>query len=99
MPLTKTAAIASLTTGVESAFGSIFISAIEIAAPALLAMMITDIALGMVSKVVPQLNVFAVGFAVKVGVAMLIVAASLPFISGFMSNQLSNAVMTALNNL
>jgi flagellar biosynthetic protein FliR len=99
VPLTKTAAIASLTTGVESAFGSIFLSAIEVAAPALLAMMITDIALGMVSKVVPQLNVFAVGFAVKVGVAMLIVAASLPFISGFMSNQLSTAVTTALNTI
>lgn len=99
VPLTKTAAIASLTTGVEFAFGSIFVSAIEIAAPALLAMLITDIALGMVSKVVPQLNVFAVGFAVKVGVAMLIVAASLPFISGFMSNQLSTAVLTALHTI
>jgi len=99
VPLTATAPIASLTTGVESAFGSIFVSAIEIAAPALLAMLITDITLGMVSKVVPQLNVFAVGFAVKVGVAMLIVAASLPFISGLMSNQLSNAVTTALQTI
>jgi flagellar biosynthesis protein FliR len=99
VPLTKTAPIASLTTGVEAAFGSIFLSAIEVAAPALLAMMITDITLGMVSKVVPQLNVFAVGFAIKVGVAVLIVAASLPFISGFMSNQLSTAVTTALNTI
>jgi flagellar biosynthesis protein FliR len=99
VPLTKSAPIVSLTNTVEQAFGSIFVSAIEIAAPTLLAMLITDIALGMVSKVVPQLNVFAVGFAVKIGVAMLVVAAALPFISGFMNNQIATAVTSALNTI
>ncbi|HEX4009205.1 MAG TPA: flagellar biosynthetic protein FliR [Solirubrobacteraceae bacterium] len=99
VPLTKSAPIASLTSGVEQAFGSIFIAAVEVAAPVILAMLVTDIAFGMVSKVVPQLNVFAVGFALKVGVAMLIVAAALPFISGFMSDQLSTAVTTALHTI
>lgn len=99
LPLTKSAPIASLTSGVEQAFGSIFIAAIEVAAPVLLAMLVTDVAFGMVSKVVPQLNVFAVGFALKVGVTMLVVAASLPFISGFMSTQISSAVLTALNTI
>jgi flagellar biosynthetic protein FliR len=99
VPLTKSAPIASLTSGVETEFGSIFIAAIEVAAPVLLAMLVTDIAFGMVSKVVPQLNVFAVGFALKIGVAVLIVAASLPFISGFMSNLLANDVFTALHTI
>jgi flagellar biosynthetic protein FliR len=99
LPLTKSAPIASLTSGVEQAFGSIFVAAIEVAAPVLLAMLVTDVAFGMVSKVVPQLNVFAVGFALKVGVTMLVVAASLPFISGFMSTQISSAVLTALNTI
>ena len=40
----------------------------------------------MVSKVVPQVNVFAVGFTVKVGVTLLIVGVSLPFIGGWMTN-------------
>ena len=39
-----------------------FTSALEIAAPVLLALLITDVAFGVVSRVVPQLNVFAVGF-------------------------------------
>lgn len=99
VPLTGSAAIASLTGGVEQAFGSIFIGAVEVAAPVLLAMMVTDVAFGMVSKVVPQLNVFAVGFALKVGVTMLVIAASLPFISGFMSNQISSAVANALSTV
>jgi flagellar biosynthetic protein FliR len=99
VPLTRAPAIGSLTTGVESAFGSLFVSALEVAAPALLALLITDIAFGMVSKVVPQLSIFAVGFPLKVGVALLVVGASLPFVGGFESTQISSAVTTALGSL
>ena len=62
-----------------------------------LALLITDVAFGMVSRIVPQLNVFGVGFPMKVGVAMLVVAASLPFLGSFMSEQIANAVGTALH--
>jgi flagellar biosynthetic protein FliR len=99
VPLTKAPAIGPLTGGVESAFGSIFVAAIEVAAPAMLALLITDVAFGMVSRVVPQLNVYAVGFPLKVGVTLLVVAATLPFIGGFMSNQIADSVGTALQSL
>jgi flagellar biosynthetic protein FliR len=99
VPLTKSPQIGSLTAGVEQAAASIFVSALEVAAPVLLALLITDVAFGMVSRIVPQLNVFAVGFPMKVGVAMLVVSAALPFIGGFMSSQISNAVLTALHTI
>jgi flagellar biosynthetic protein FliR len=99
VPLTHSPNIASLTTGVETAFGSIFISALEVAAPAMLAIFVTDIAFGMVSKVVPQVNIFAVGFPMKVGVALLVVGAALPFVGGFMADQISNAVAVALHSM
>jgi flagellar biosynthetic protein FliR len=65
----------------------------------MLALLITDVAFGMVSRVVPQLNVFGVGFPVKVGVALLIVSAALPFIGNWMSDQLASSVGTALSAL
>jgi len=99
VPLTKGPQIASLTSGVESAVASIFVSAVEVAAPVLLAVLITDVAFGMVSRVVPQFNVFAVGFPMKIGVAFLTVSAALPFLGGFMSNQIAGAVTTALHSL
>ncbi|MGH2858230.1 MAG: flagellar biosynthetic protein FliR [Solirubrobacteraceae bacterium] len=99
VPLTGSAPIATMTAGAVSAFGSIFVSAVEVAAPVLLAMLITDVAFGVVTKVVPQVNVFGVGFALKVGVTMLVIAAALPFISGFMSNQISSAVGSALASI
>ena len=71
----------------------------ELAAPALLALAITDVAFGMVSRVVPQLNVFAVGFPMKIGVGLLIVIATLPFLGGWLSDQISTSVGVALHSL
>ena len=58
---------------------------------------ITDVAFGMVSKVVPQMNVFSVAFPLKVGVSILVVAASLPFLGGWINDQMYTSVATALH--
>jgi hypothetical protein len=56
-----------------------------------LAVLVTDVAFGMLSRVVPQLNVYAVGFPIKVGVALIAVTASLPFLGGWLGGQLSGS--------
>jgi len=99
VPLTEAPRLGSLVGGAEQAFSTIFTSALEIGAPVLAALLITDVAFGVVSRVVPQMNVFAVGFPTKVAVAMLVVAASLPFVSGWISGQLSESVGAALGAL
>jgi flagellar biosynthetic protein FliR len=99
VPLTKAPPISSMAAGAVSTVGSIFVSAVEVAAPAILALLITDVAFGLVSKVVPQLNVFAVAFPLKIGVALLVVAACLPFLGGWMSDQMYTSVATALHAL
>jgi flagellar biosynthetic protein FliR len=99
VPVTRGPQIASLVGGVDQIFGTIFTSALEVAAPAMLALLITDVSFGMVSRVVPQLNVFAVGFPLKVGVSLLVVGATLPFLGGWMTNQIQDSVGTALHTL
>ena len=99
VPLTKAPQLGPMVSGAETATSSMFVAAIEVAAPAILALLITDVAFGLVSKVVPQLNVFAVAFPLKVGVALLVVSASLPFLGGWMSNQMYTSVATALHAL
>ncbi|MGB2710279.1 MAG: flagellar biosynthetic protein FliR [Conexibacter sp.] len=99
VPLTSGPDITSLVQGLMSVFGTIFTSALEVAAPVLLAVVITDVAFGVVSRVVPQLNVFAVGFPVKVIVGLLVVAASLPFVVGWVSDQLELSVGQALQTI
>ncbi len=99
VPLTSAPQISSLVGGAEHVFSGVFGAALEIAAPVVIALLITDVAFGVVSRVVPQLSVFAVGFPAKVVVALLIVGASMPFVAGWLSNELSTSVGAALGAL
>jgi flagellar biosynthetic protein FliR len=94
--LEQAPALGRLVGGVDAVFGSIFISAIEVAGPVLLALILTDAAFGVVSRVVPQLNVFAVGFPAKIVVGLLLVTATLPFVAGWIGSELQQDVGAAL---
>lgn len=97
VPLTATPHLGPMVHAAEASVSSLFVSSIEVAAPVILALLITDVAFGMVSKVVPQMNVFSVAFPLKVGVAIAVVTASLPFLGGWISDQMYTSVATALH--
>ncbi len=99
VPIGDAVSLKPLAYQAEAAFSSVFIGAVEIAAPLMLALIVSDIAFGMVAKVVPQLNVFSVGLPMKVTVALLVVAASLPFLGSWMTSQLETSVSSALHTL
>ena len=99
VPLTSAPRLNSLVGGAVHVFSGVFAAALEVAAPVLIALLITDVAFGIVSRVVPQLSVFVVGFPVKVGVTLLVVGASLPFTAGWINEQMSVSVGAALGAL
>jgi flagellar biosynthesis protein FliR len=99
VPLADAPAIGTLVEGAQVAFSGIFGAAIEICAPVLLAALLTDVAFGLVSRVMPQLNVFAVGFPAKVTVGLVLVGASLPFVAGWLGDELQGSVSSALQTL
>ena len=99
VPLPDFPSLASLTAGVEQAFTGIFVSALELCAPVLIALIITDAGFGVVSRVVPQLNVFAVGFPAKIIIGLTLIAASLPFAGGWIADELERSVGSALESL
>jgi flagellar biosynthetic protein FliR len=99
VPLTQAPHLGPMVNAAEVSVSSLFVSAVEVAAPVLLALLVTDVAFGMVSKVVPQMNVFSVAFPLKVGVAIAVVTASLPFLGGWINDQMYTSVATALHAL
>jgi flagellar biosynthesis protein FliR len=99
IPLTGTPDIGSLTQGASVAFSGIFAAAVEICAPVLLAMLLTDAAFGLVSRVMPSLNVFAVGFPAKVTVGLLLIGVTMPFVGAWLAGELSQSVEQALHTL
>jgi flagellar biosynthesis protein FliR len=99
VPMLELPSLSKLTASVASAFSGIFGAALEVAAPVMLALILTDVAFGVVSRVVPQLNIFAVGFPVKIIVGLLVVAAALPFMGGWFYDQLQRSVETGLSGI
>ena len=99
VPLAQAPQLGSLVEGAQLAFSGIFGAAIMVCAPVLLAVLLTDVAFGLVSRVVPQLNVFAVGFPAKVLVGLVLVGASLPFMAGWLDDELQQSVYSALRTL
>src|SRR5919199_1207620 len=99
VPLLEAPQIGSLVHGAQVAFSGVVAASLEVGAPVILALIVTDAAFGVVSRVVPQLNVFAVGFPAKVAVGLVLIGASLPFASAWLADQLEQSVASALQAL
>lgn len=99
VPLTDMPSLATLTAGAEVAFAGIFTAALELAAPVVLALIITDVAFGLMTRTVPALNVFAVGAPAKVAVCLLLMGASLTFLGGWMGGEVEASVSDALRSM
>jgi flagellar biosynthetic protein FliR len=52
-----------------------------------------------VSRVVPQLNVFGVGFPVKLLVGLILLGVTLPFVGGWLADEVQTSVSQALRTL
>lgn len=73
-------------------FTGLFAMAFQIAAPVLVTLLLVDVVLGIVSRVVPQMNVFFVGIPLKIGVGLVAVIISLPAFTGFLQQSVSDVV-------
>jgi len=74
--------------------GNMFVIAIKVGAPVIAALLLTTIALGLVARTVPQMNVFFVAMPVKIMIGLLFVGFSLPYLSSFL-----NAVFHKLGDM
>lgn len=62
----------------------IFTLAVQITIPVLAALIITDIALGILARTMPQMNVFVVGVPAKIIVGIFVLSVTLPFFMLFL---------------
>jgi flagellar biosynthesis protein FliR len=82
-----------------SEIGFFFLSAVEIAAPVLGCMFLAYVALGLLTRSAPQLNVMSLGFGVNIALALVVAAASLPLLPGAVSTLVERAVTDTLGLL
>ena len=60
--------------------GGLFPTAVRVAAPVMVALVLTNIALAILGKAVPQLNILMLAFPITIGVGLLVFGAALPFL-------------------
>jgi flagellar biosynthesis protein FliR len=60
--------------------GEMFVTAIKIAAPVMVVLILTQVALGIVAKTVPQVNVLITSFPLTIGLGLIFLALSLEFL-------------------
>lgn len=62
-------------------FAQSFVIVYKIAAPVVVALFITNVALAFMARVAPQMNVFIIGLPIQVGVGLTMMAISLPLLA------------------
>lgn len=70
---------------------NMFIIAVKVAAPVMAALLLASICLGLVARTVPRMNIFLVGMPLKIGMGLIFVAISLPYLASFLE-QLFNGM-------
>ena len=62
--------------------GTVFLTALRTGAPVIVALLVTNVALAILSRAVPQLNAMMVSFPMTIAVGLIMVGASLPMAAG-----------------
>lgn len=87
--------IAAVASGLTEMVVVMFSSAIQIALPILTALFCTEVALGLLGKAAPQLNILVIGFAVKALIAFMLLGATLVLLPGSVDSLIGRGLSEA----
>jgi len=77
---------ASLIEYVLKSFSTMFVIAFQMAVPVVAVLFLVDVALGIIARTVPQMNVFVVGFPIKIAVSFIVLLIVMSVIFGLIQN-------------
>lgn len=72
--------------------GDIFTIALKVSAPVVVGLLLSDVVLGILSRAIPQMNVFLVAQPLQFGLAILLLLLSLPASVWFVARHLPNTI-------
>ena len=88
---------AALATHVAHMLGLVFVLGVRIAAPVIVVLLLVEIALGLLARVAPSLNVMTAGAPVRLAVGLLIVAATVTGLPALIGRYVPVALELAAN--
>src|SRR5581483_8145441 len=99
LPLAAMPSLHALAVLATDNLAQITLVGIEIAAPVVAALVVTDAAFALVARAVPQMNVMFVGLPAKVMAGLAVSMASLPFVAQFYGANIETNLIRALQAL
>ena len=72
--------------------GRIFSAGVQLSLPIVAALLITNIALGILTRAAPQLNIFGIGFPITIGVGFIMIGVVLPYLMNPIINLLQEGI-------
>jgi flagellar biosynthetic protein FliR len=63
-----------------TAFSMMFLAALQIAGPMVAVLLLADVALALLSRAAPALNIFAIGFPVKIMLTLALLGLTFPLL-------------------
>ena len=85
--------------GIIGLSSQIFVLAIKIASPVMIAIFLVDLALALISRAAPQMNVLIVGFPIKIAVGFMFLGIIFSIVSLFMHGFVAAIIPTYQNLL
>ncbi|VBB08080.1 type iii secretion system inner membrane r protein [Lucifera butyrica] len=79
IPPLETVFRVSMSDQIVDMVGEFFVIAVKISLPVLAAVYLTDVALGILARTMPQMNIFVVGIPVKIAVGLFVLSLAIPF--------------------
>jgi flagellar biosynthetic protein FliR len=84
VPVAEFTLSAAFHTGIVALFRNMFSLAFKIAAPVTCALLLTDVVMAILARAVPQMNIFIVGFPLKILAGLLVLAMAIPAFAGLL---------------
>jgi flagellar biosynthetic protein FliR len=81
------------------ASNELFWVALMIMAPVLGVLMLAELAMAIVARILPQMNIFVASFPIKIGLGILTMALSFPLLVGFLASETERTFASILNFL
>jgi flagellar biosynthesis protein FliR len=97
LPLGTFSAGSGLLDGVLVLSSRIFVIALQIGAPVVGAVLLSDLGLALLSRTIPQMNVFVLGFPIKMALGLIVLLLSLPYI-GVIERHLFTLIRAAISH-
>ncbi|HTH44907.1 MAG TPA: flagellar biosynthetic protein FliR [Oxalicibacterium sp.] len=72
--------------------GRIFSAGVQLSLPIVAALLITNVALGILTRAAPQLNIFGIGFPITIGVGLVMIGVVLPYLTTPLINLIQEGV-------